>query len=214
MYIPRPKSFLKLILLGFSFVALPLLVALGFAALYMDRMANQSQHAVYQAARATKSSRILVEQVTVMERAARQYLVLGDQALLRAYKESHEKLQITIGTLLNLSLEQALREKLIVLSETEHEILNILSKNPHNIAKSKNAVGKFEQLASISREVLTGSQSIIDREVQVMYDIASSAQALFFWFGLTLIPAVIVIVVGFTIMIARPIRQITAVPGV
>jgi len=207
-YIPRPKSFLKLILLAFALVTLPLLVALAFAAVYMDRMADQSQLAVYQAARATKSSRILVEQVNVMERAARQYLVLGDKALLKAYQESHEKLQVTIASLLKLSLDQTLREKLIVLSEREHGLLGILSKNPFNSDKNKDAVGDFEAIAKISREVLSGSQGIIDREVQVMYDIASNAQTLFFWFGLTLIPAVIVVVVGFTITIARPIRQI------
>ena len=88
MYLPRPKSFLKLILTGFSFVVVPLLVALGFAGMYVERMAHQSQYAVYQAARATQSSRILVEQVIVMERAARQYQVLRDKTLFNAYREA------------------------------------------------------------------------------------------------------------------------------
>lgn len=206
--LPRPKSFLKLILLGFSFVVLPLLVALGLAAWYTDQMADQSQRAVYQAALATQSSRMLVEQVTVMERAARQYQVLGDVALFKAYREAHEKFQQTVATLRNIPLETSIREGLAQLSDKEMEILRVMENNPYNSSKDKADISGFEQLAGGSRKVLAGSQSVIDREVQEMYELAAKAQKLFFWFGLTIIPAVILIVLGFTILISRPIGQI------
>ncbi len=208
MYIPRPKTFLQLILLGFSFVALPLLLALGFAAFYMDKMADQSQLAVYQAARATQNSRMLVEQVTALERAARQYQVLGDQALFEAYRETHEKFNQTINDFSKHDLHQAMREDLSSLSAIEQNVLNRLEVNPYTSAAAKNAVQEFERMAGMSRDILAGSHKVIDREVQVMYDIASNAQTLFFWLGLTLIPAMVLIVVGFTILIARPIRQV------
>lgn len=206
--LPRPKSFLKLILLGFSFVVLPLLVALALAAWYTDKMADQSQRAVYQAALATQSSRILVEQVTVMERAARQYLVLGDAALLKAYLDAHEKFQQTVATLLVLPLEQSILQRLKQLSASELQIRESMRLNARGDLKSEARVSGFEQLASGSREILNGSQSVIDREVQEMYDLAAKAQQLFFWFGLTIIPTVVLIVSGFTILISRPIGQI------
>lgn len=208
MYIPRPKTFLQLILIGFSFVALPLLIALGFAAVYMDRMANQSQQAVYQAAQATKNSRMLVELVTTMERTARQYQVLGDKPLFETYRDTHAQLQATIRSFLKIPLDISMRKDLLTLSSIEHNILNILLEHPFDSLTSKNAVTQYEQLSGLARDVLSGSQQVIDREVQTMYDLAASAQKLFFWFGLTLIPAMIIIVVGFTILIARPIGQI------
>lgn len=174
----------------------------------MDRMADQSQHAVYQAARATQNSRMLVELITTMERTARQYQVLGDRSLYEAYRNTHKKIQQTIGAFLKLPLDRSMRSDLLTFSTLELNVLNILQVNPHDSPQSKNAVGQFDQLSKLGRDVLFGSHKVIDREVQLMYEIAASAQTLFVWFGLTLIPAMIIIVIGFTILIARPIRQI------
>ena len=70
---PNPSSFLKLVLIGFALAILPLLFAFGNAALYLDRLAEQSRNTVYQAVEATRASRVLSEQLTVMERSVRQY---------------------------------------------------------------------------------------------------------------------------------------------
>jgi len=210
MYIPRPKSFLKLILTGFAFVALPLVVALGFAGVFVERMAHQSQFAVYQAARATQSSRILVEQVVIMERSARQYQVLADKALFKAYQEAREKFQNTIDTLLTLSLDRNFHIQLEELSLQERKLFSQLQHHVPSENAPPSTTDQFVQLSRMAEEVLNGSHRIIDREVQVMYDVASNAQKLFLWFGLALIPSVILIVVGFSFLIARPIRQINS----
>ncbi|MFV2055114.1 MAG: sensor histidine kinase [Thiohalomonadales bacterium] len=189
-------------------MAVPLLVALGFAGIYVEKMAHQSQYAVYQAARATQSSRILVEQVTIMERAARQYQVLGDKALFDAYIVAREKFQLTIDTLLSLSLSSKFREQLVELSLQEEALLTRLKTSKVGSKAGKHTSDKFTKLSLTAEKVLAGSHQIIDREVEVMYDLASSAQQLFVWFGLALIPGVIVIVLGFSFLIAKPIRQI------
>lgn len=210
MKFPRPNSFLNLLLFGFAVVVTPLLIALVFAVIVTDRMANQSQHAVYKSARATQNSRILLEQVTVMERAARQYHVLGDKTLFNAYLEAHEIFEKTVGELGNLFIDQPLKQQLTDISQSEQAILSSLQRFSYNSRQVETAVGEFESLASLSREVLNGSQTVIDREVQVMYGLASNAQQMFFWFGIALIPVMIVIVVGITYVISRPVGQIEA----
>ena len=210
MNFPRPNSFLKLLLFGFAVVVTPLLIALAFAVIITDRMADQSQHAVYKSARATQNSRMLLEQVTIMERAARQYHVLGDKALFNTYREAHDLFVKTVGELNNLFVDQSLKQELKDISHTEQAILDSLQRHPYSSEQIKNAVGEFVSLASKSREVLSGSQTVIDREVEVMYGLASNAQRLFFWFGLALIPVMIIIVVGITYVISRPVRQIEA----
>jgi two-component system sensor histidine kinase GlrK len=191
-------------------VVTPLFVALVFAVIITDRMADQSQHAVYKSARATQNSRILLEQVTIMERAARQYHVLGDKTLFNTYREAHEQFEKTVAELNNLFVDQPLKQQLVDISLSELAILDSLQRYPYNSKQIKTAVGQFESLASRSREVLSGSQTVIDREVQVMYGLASNAQRLFFWFGIALIPVMIVIVVGITYVISRPVGQIEA----
>ena len=143
-----------------------------------------------------------------MERAARQYQVLGDKALFTAYKEARDKFQHTIDTLLSLSLSAKFRDQLEELSLQEQALLALLKNTKAGSKAGKNASDKFVKLSLTAEKVLSGSHQIIDREVQVMYDLASNAQQLFVWFGLALIPAVILIVLGFSFLIAKPIRQI------
>ena len=56
-----PRSFIRLLLIGFTLVALPLIGALVTSAIAVDRLANRSQIAVYGAVQATQSSRRLGE---------------------------------------------------------------------------------------------------------------------------------------------------------
>ena len=78
----NPSSFLKLILLGFALVGLPLIIALINSALSIDRLADHSRKAVYQAAQIAHSSRALADEIAAMERAVRQTHILGDNSLL------------------------------------------------------------------------------------------------------------------------------------
>ena len=84
----RPKSILRLILTGFSLVALPLIVALVVATVSVDRLVTHGQRALLQSVFATQGSQTLVEAIRAMERNARQYQVLGDQVLFNVYKEN------------------------------------------------------------------------------------------------------------------------------
>src|SRR3990172_5651453 len=106
-----PKSFLKLLLLAFGVVALPLLLGMVDVAVYVDRLTGQGRTAVVQAAQAARSSRMLMEQVTGLERVVRQYLVLGDAELLGDYDRLRGNFKATTSELSLLPLnEYQLRE--------------------------------------------------------------------------------------------------------
>src|SRR5512141_813529 len=92
-----PRSFLKLLLVGFSLVALPLIVALITSAISVDRLAFSSRTAVYQAVQATQSSRRLSELLTALERSARQIVILNDRSLVGAYKTIRTQFQHAVA---------------------------------------------------------------------------------------------------------------------
>ena len=116
----RPKSILRLILTGFSLVALPLIIALVFATISVDRLVRQSQHTLLQSVMATLSSQVLIEAITAMERNARQYQVLGDKVLFDVYEENHQKFVDTAHTLEALELVASQRNLLEDLHSSEH----------------------------------------------------------------------------------------------
>src|SRR5438270_6131865 len=81
-----PKSFLSLLLIGFSIVAAPLVFALFSNVMAFETLAALSEQAVHSAVRVTQASRSLLPVITSMERSARQYAVAGESTFLDAYK--------------------------------------------------------------------------------------------------------------------------------
>ena len=208
MLIPQPRSFLNLLLTSFMFATIPLLAAVGYSAVYMGKLANQSQQAVYQAARATKASRSLVDQVTRLERAGRQFQILGDKTIMEAYQKTHGEFGDTASSLLEFSLDEAMRKNLDKLIIIENLIFTALQRNPYNSVKVEQSISQYSKLSALANQVLESSNQLIDQEVQVLHDIAAKARNRTVWAGLALIPAVIVIVISFSIILSRPIRQI------
>lgn len=208
MYLPRPKSFLNLVLLGFGLVALPLLAALTYAIIYVDKLADQSQYAVFQAAKSTQDSRILVEEVTTLERTARQYQVLGDLSLFKTYQELREKFQDTVNGMLDLPFDPVFRNQLIELSNTENEVYEALRINAYDSPNTQQAVALFLNMSQLARQMLDGSHQMINREVNLMNQVAEQARTSFLWFGAALIPVLILIIAWFMVIITKPITQI------
>ncbi|MBK6806653.1 MAG: sensor histidine kinase [Betaproteobacteria bacterium] len=68
--------------MSFLLVSLPLLYALAELLLSVDRLASQSRERMLQAAQAARTSRLLFEQATTLERVVRQQLILDDPALI------------------------------------------------------------------------------------------------------------------------------------
>ena len=64
----RPKSFLKLVLIGFALGMLPLIVAIIDATIRVDRLADKSQRTISRTVWVLQGSRTLAEQATAMER--------------------------------------------------------------------------------------------------------------------------------------------------
>lgn len=203
-----PKSFLQLILLGFVLVSIPLVFAFFNAALYVDRLANQSQKAVYKAVQATQGSRILVEQLTQMERAVRQFIILGDQSLLEGFANAHQSFRETAYELARLPLAQAQKNALEGLVEREQKLYSSFQKNPQDPGSSQAMSLEYVLLSDLAQSILAQSNQLIDREVDVLQQTAAQAQRILLWQVLASIPIAILLAVGFTILITRPIHQL------
>ncbi len=206
-----PGSFLKLLLVAFSLVALPLVVALITSAIAVDQLANRSETAVYQAVRATQSSRRLSELLTLMERSARQIVILNDRNLLGAYEISRAQFAETTAQFAALPFDAEQRAELDAIIATEQEIYDGLVHADLLTPDALRAqVGRFGELAGRAQSIMAKSSRVIDHEVDEMRRTAAEARRIMLWQALALVPVVIFLVFGFAAVIARPIRQIDA----
>lgn len=203
-----PRSFLKLILAGFSLVALPLIVVLIANAISVDQLANHSEKAVYQAVQATQSGRALVEQINAMERSARQFLILSDASVLEGYNAAHKNFKDTARRLFSLRLDAAQRARLDELVAAEQQLYETVSTTAQSPEKINRVVEEFVMLFDLARAIVAEGDKLIDREAQEMQVKAEQIERVIFWQLLAMIPVALFLVVGFTLLIARPIRQI------
>jgi len=206
----NPKSFLKLILIGFTLVALPLIIALINSAVSIDRLAGQSRKAVYQAAQIAHGSRVLLDEITTMERSVRQTLILGDTSLLEGYFQAHTKFENTAMNLSALSLRPDQKRVLDNLRASESAIFQQVSAARQSSAGLQEVVKDFVPLLDTARTFSSGGYALIEHEVNAMQDMAGHARSIVVWQLLALIPFAILLALGFSVLIARPIRQIDA----
>ncbi|MDQ3186728.1 MAG: ATP-binding protein [Pseudomonadota bacterium] len=204
----KPKSFLKLILLGFALVGLPLIVALINSAFSIDRLADQSRRAVYQAAQIAHGSRLLTDEIATMERAVRQTHILGDTSLLENYFRAHKKFESTAASLFELSSHTEQKKLLEQLLSLEASIFRKVSAIEQSSEELRDVVGNFIPLRDSARTFSAVGYALIEREVGEMQDMAGYARSTVGWQLLALIPFAILLAFIFSVRIARPIRQI------
>jgi two-component system sensor histidine kinase GlrK len=205
-----PRSFQKLLVIGFSLVALPLIFALINNAVSVDRIANRSQLAVHQAVLATQASHRLGEILNTMERTARQIVILGDQSMLGAYDIARQNLARTAVQFSRLPFDGRQKAALDEIMRSEAEIYAVLSNAGAKPQQLREAIERFGDLAASARTITARSNALINHEVETMRETAARAQQLTYWQLLALIPVVVFLVVGFSMLISRPIAQIDA----
>lgn len=203
-----PRSFLKLIFAGFSLVALPLIVVLIANAISVDQLATHSEKAVYQAVQATQNGRALMEQINAMERSARQYLILNDASVLEGFITAHKNFKDTARRLSSLPLDSAQRARVDELAATEQVLYESISKTGQSPEQINRVVEEFVKLFDLARAIVAEGDKLIDREAQEMQVKAERIERVIFWQLLAMVPVALFLIVGFTLLIAKPIRQI------
>jgi two-component system, NtrC family, sensor histidine kinase GlrK len=203
-----PRSFLGLLLLAFLLVAAPLVFAFYNAAVYVEQLAGQSQTAVAQAAQASRGSRLLVEQTTALERVVRQYLILDDEDLLSDYARLRSNFKANTSELSLQPLDEVQLAELNNTIDMEQTLYEQLIRRPGTRQEKTALVGGYMVLSDLARNVLNTSNALIDREVESMRRTGERAQRILWLQLAATIPLGVLLAIGVTIFIARPIRQL------
>jgi len=210
MRLLQPDSFPKLLVIGFAMVALPLIIALVNNAISIDQFADRSQHAVRQAVQTTQSSRRLAELLGALERNARQVVILGDRAPLAAYEANRVLFLQTAAEFGGLPLDGEQRQALEAIVSGESASYAVLRDSGAGAREVARAAGAYAQLNARAAEIIARGDRVIDHEIEAMSDMAARAQRITFWQMMALVPVALLLAAGFTVLIARPIRQIDA----
>ncbi|MBI3094104.1 MAG: HAMP domain-containing histidine kinase [Rhodocyclales bacterium] len=208
MQIRYPKSFFKLLFVGFMLAVLPLLVGLLGNILAIEKLAAQSQRAVYDAARIAHASRELNDTAASLERSAQQSAVLRDPALWQGYENLHAKFREAAAKLTEMPLEADIRKNLDDLLQQEFALHEALTRNQAAPAEATATARRYAEISTATRILLVGSSTLIDREAESLRDLAAQTESQARTQLLVLLPLAVFVVAGFTYLLARPITEL------
>ena len=205
-----PNSFLKLLLIGFALAIVPLLVAFVSANLYFDKLSKQSLSNLSQAVETTRFSRVLMEELTLMERSARQYSVLHDKLFLSNYQHAHHGFVNTLQALSQQPIMLAQGSHLQDFATKENRLFTAINQADNAMTFDQNMADSFADLSNTATETINKNNQLIDYTSALFKAKVAKTQRLLLWQTLTLIPLTIIIAGLITWMIVRPIRRMDA----
>ena len=210
MRLTYPRSFLALLLIGFSIVAAPLLFALFSNAIAFERLAGLSEHAVHSAVRVTQSSRSLLSSITALERSARQYAVAGEPTFLDAYNANRRRYLERLGELEAMALSDEQRADLLSIKRQESSIHETVARLGPVPALTQQLPAAFNSLVERSQALVQRGDHVIDQGIAELRMQAEQSRNSVFWLVVALIPTAVALIGAFTWLISRPIGQVSA----
>lgn len=200
-------------MVGFGLVALPLLIAVIWALISLDRVAEQSEQLVFTGVAAAENNRRMNEQLNSLERVARQYQVLKNPASLQLMSQDLQAFEALLDTMQPLVAEVDATALVNSLGREAHAIIDTLKSNSTDDAALNAAIARFAPLRQ-SLTLLTDELTAhVDQKLSALQESARRAQRISAWQVAALVPGTLILVLIFTLLVARPIRQIDRAIG-
>jgi len=209
----RPKSLNGLILVGFGLVALPLLGAVIWALINLDRLAAQSEQLVFAGVTAGENSRQLEDQLASLERVARQYVILRNDDSLALLRLDAEAVEATIERLWPLAEAANATSVARGIRVAVRKVVTTLSDRDLPREDADTAIAEFATLRQHVVGLTLTLNNHIEAELNRLQESMQNAQQVSAWQTAALVPGTLVLVLFFTLLVARPIRQIDRAIG-
>src|SRR5436190_7681902 len=206
--LPYPRSFLGLLLTGFTLVMLPLVGALAYSAWNTERLAGLSRSAVFNASQAARASRSLVDRIAAIERVAQQMAVLNEPDLAVDYARVHRSFKQLADEIAQLPLDEAQVAALNRTVEQEQSLYDLLTEHPRPKIDTKVVSGRMDGLIESARDVLAINNRIVDREVHRLRLKAEQVQRGLIVLVLLSTAVALTIALALARYIVRPISEI------
>ena len=208
MKIKRPRSLNGLILVGFGLVALPLLVAVIWALFNLDRLAEQSGQLVLSGVSAAANNQLLSEQAGTLERVARQYLVLRTPGSLELLRQDLGRMEKTLDDMAPLTARAGAITLATSIRASARRIVRTMLSKEISDGEAQVAIAEFPNLRQKVSKLTVILGGFIDQELSALQESTQHAQQVSAWQTAALVPGTIILVLFFTLLVARPIRQI------
>jgi two-component system sensor histidine kinase GlrK len=206
-------SITSLTLLGFSLVAIPLVIALLFGASQVNTLAKDSEEAIIDVTKILDNLQLLKNSQIKMERSAARYLVLRDGALAKSYLNQSQQILTITQKFVTASSDGELQTLVNVYANT---IINLVKVTiPNAEKKSSNDADilqpiqeKFNTLTQVYEKISRRSNTLNAQQINHIKQAAQSTRD-FMIQSLVIIPISLLIAAVFIFLITTPLKTLT-----
>jgi two-component system sensor histidine kinase GlrK len=206
--IGRPRTLLGLLLVGLALVTLPLLIAIGNAALKLGLLTRESEAVATESATSSLETQRIVNLLGDMERNARQYMVLQDKTLLGLYETDQTSLAESASVLAALPQGPEAQENLELVLRTAEEVRKTLHSGAKGDEALDTVIERFESMNEAARDIGQRMRIARNEQLTALQDSTREAQRKLLWQSAALIPLTVVLILLFLGLIGRPMRQV------
>lgn len=207
----KSLSIKKLTLLGFTLVALPLVLALLYSVNQVNQLSKQGTSSIFTVAELITTNQEISNTLKKMERYASQFLVLQDNELMSNYIVEQQKLLAT-SEKLNKHNDIELKQLTKLFSQELLSVHQSISFNkqsaPSNQVEStslEELQKQFKRLIKINEKINIRSGEYINQQVQEIKDATANVSNLLLK-SLLMIPISLLIAGVFIILITKPLK--------
>lgn len=210
MRLLRPRSIVSLIVVGFAVVLTPFVIAVVTAVIQVDRFAADGRLTVLNVGSATEDSRVLFEQAQEMRRALEQFAVTQEREFFGIYRDRREVFRAALDRLIGYDLPGIDTAGLRAIAADEAALFLQVDSDRRTIPGSdwSTVLESQASIARRSRTVLNEVDLLVQERANRMTDSAESLQRTLLVLAAAAAPATVVLVVLFTVLITRPMRQL------
>ncbi|MGH8189304.1 MAG: sensor histidine kinase [Steroidobacteraceae bacterium] len=209
MRFPRPKSLSSLMLTGFALVSVPLLLAVVIAVTKVRALSEESTGLVRAGVETTHLTQQLFQHIGSIERSAKLYQVLDDPGIADVYRDSRDRLLVTLASI-EAAAPDAIRathlENMRSALRRVDEALLMPRPAPPEVVRS--AVEAIAPMWETAFEMSTAIGERIEQGLSGLQAATAETQQYLFWQSAALILLTALLVIAFTFLLMRPIRQI------
>ncbi len=183
------RSLSTWILLGYLAVSLPLLLAVGLGQWSLIELTQHSQALVEDGAQVTQLGNRLRDDVTNLERSARQYVALGDAELLVLFYQRIARLDETLSLMRDHGLDNDFGFNLVSMRAELAELVRQWNQGLQSGNELSKAIEGVRQLGVQAETLVATGNASIERETANLQGAARSARQRMLICALGLVPA-------------------------
>ncbi|MEN7342792.1 MAG: HAMP domain-containing sensor histidine kinase [Pseudomonadota bacterium] len=201
----RPRSINAMVVTGYAAIMLPLLIALIWALVQLDRLSTRSEVLILDGIEATQNSRLLQERLRIMERLARQYQVSEDSELLEFLRADAATVNAVRSELLAQTTLSAARRRVNDIGlKVDGLLVGLTEENANTNAAL--AIDTFASAITDARELETVLNEDIDGQLKDLRSDAEQTRTALFWQAGILGGISLLTMLFVTWRVSRPIR--------